>query len=202
MIPKLYQAKTEPSLITVPRLKFLAIDGQGAPAISKEFQPAIQALYGTAYMLKFGLKKKMPEYPRPQGYADYKVGALEGLWWSVGGKFDVKKPKNWRWTLLMPMPGWMTAGLVNKAKKQLQDKKRLAAAAKLKLINYAEGRAVQILHIGPYSKEEPSINKMYEFAQAKDLKFKGKHHEIYLGDPRRAAPSRLKTILRHAVTHK
>jgi len=176
----------------MPKMRFLMIDGQGDPNNSKDFQGAIQALYSVVYGLKFARKKA--------GQDTFSVGALEGLWWASKGKpYAMGKRQNWLWTLMIWLPDFVSQSEVTEMARTIQAKKPNPALAKLRLDNFAEGRVVQIMHIGPYANEQPSIDKMHELAAGRGLIQTGKHHEIYLGDPRRADPAKLRTIVRHPV---
>jgi hypothetical protein len=189
----LYTASArKPALIDVPKLKFLMIDGQGDPNTSPEFLGAIEALYSLAYTLKFSLKlgpKKI----------DYPVMALEGLWWTDSLVFDQEDRDSWKWTLMIAQPEVITAAMVRQAKKTVKEKKELARVDSIRLESWREGKAVQILHIGPYSEEPATIEKLHAFAKESGYTLAGKHHEIYFSDPRRTKPGKLKTLLRQPV---
>ncbi len=180
-------------LVDVPRLRFLMIDGSGDPNGSREFQEAVEALYGLSFTAKFMLKKKGTG-------EDYAVSPLEGLWWMEDGSvFSMEKREGWRWTLMIMQPEWVDSGLVTEAASQLERKKNLPALDKVRLEDFLEGLSVQIMHIGPYAEEQPTIDKLRRFAEEKGYRLRGKHHEIYLSDPRRADPRKLRTVLRHPV---
>jgi hypothetical protein len=185
------------SLVEVPELKFLMLDGSGYPSDeSTQFQQAIETLYGMAYTLKFMLKS---EGQKP----DFTVMPLEGLWWMKGGKkFDQANKDEWLWTLMIAVPDFVEAADVKRAMKMLEQKKNPPALSKVEFRSVAEGQAVQIMHIGPYSQEGPTIEKLHAFARENGLKLRGKHHEIYMGDPRRTAPEKLKTVVRQPVSQK
>lgn len=185
-----------PELVTVPKMNFLMVDGKGDPNESKDFQEAIEALYGVAYTLKFMLKKE-------DAMQDFSVMPLEGLWWQAGRKkLDMDNKGVWSWTLMIPMPAHVKKIQVNRAVKQLADKKNPPALGSVRFESFREGKAVQIMHIGPYAEERPTIEKLHAFAKDNGFALDGKHHEIYLGDPRRAAPEKLKTIVRQPVVRK
>lgn len=190
-------------LIVVPRFNFLMIDGAiepgMAPGTSPLFQENTEAMYGVAYTLKFMLKK------RERDPVDYPVMALEGLWDVRDGKFDINIKDNWDYTLMILVPDLITQDLFQEAQDQLRRKKgEQPGFARLRLDTFEEGLCVQTMHIGPYSTEPETIEKMQAFMQQngyRDLVGEGgKHHEIYMGDPRRSAPEKLKTVLRHPVT--
>jgi hypothetical protein len=189
MRPDIAAASKEPALIDVPSYHFLAVDGGGAPE-TDEFHKALETLYSLSYTIKFTLKK-MKEGP------EYTVMPLEGLWWSSGEEFEIGEREDWKWTLLICQPPHVTEVHVQEAfAAQAKKGKELASA---RLIDFAEGRCVQALHIGPYAEEPATVARMKEFMASNHVIASGKHHEIYLGDPRRADPSKLKTLLRLPV---
>ncbi len=188
----LYTAKRAPAFVDVPTIRFIMADGQGDPNNSASFNEAMGALYAVSYALKFMLKKSSAE--------NYTVMPLEGLWWMEGGKtFDMHDRSDWRWTIMLAQPPPVTPSLYQTALAQVQEKKGLSGRERLRFESFTEGRAAQILHIGSYDNEESTLEKLYAFMQANGCKHRGKHHEIYLGDPRRAAPDKLRTILRQPV---
>jgi hypothetical protein len=188
--------------IEVPRFQFLMVDGAiepGAePGNSPLFEENMQAMYGMAYTLKFTFKK------REVDPVDYPVMALEGLWDVRDGKFSMEVKDNWDYTLMILVPDLITQADFDEALAQMQEKKGdLPGYTRLRLDTFEEGPCVQIMHIGPYATELETLEKMQVFMAENgytDMVGKGgKHHEIYLGDPRRAAPEKLKTVLRHPV---
>jgi len=189
----LYTASARKSaLIDVPKIKYVMIDGSGDPNTSPRFHGAIEALYGVAYTLKFSLKLG-PEK------IDYPAMPLDGLWWTDAEPFDMVNKASWKWTLMIALPDCITAAMVRQAKKTVKEKKALALAEEVRLESFREGPAVQILHIGPYSEEGPTIQKLHQFAAENGYSLSGKHHEVYLSDPRRTKPEKLRTILRQPV---
>jgi hypothetical protein len=189
----LYQPSgAEVELVRVPKFNYLMIDGEGDPNSSQSFQEAVQALYATAYTLKFMIKKeKSVEYP---------VMALDGLWWMDDmSQFTMENKAAWKWTLMLLQPPIVTKTLFKKAVKQAIEKKGLAALGKIRLEPYTEGLAVQIMYIGPYADEGPTIQKLHEVAKQRGCELNGKHHEIYLGDPRKSKPDKLKTVIRQPI---
>ncbi|MEN4010682.1 MAG: GyrI-like domain-containing protein [Chloroflexota bacterium] len=188
-----------PALVDVPRLKFLRVDGAiepgHTPGDSPLFMENMQALYGAAYTLKFMLKQ------RADNPLDYPLMALEGLWWVEDNRFDIQVKDNWFYTLQILLPEVITAEAFAAGLQALRKKRGSQPAfERLRLEEFEEGRCVQMMHIGPYASEPATVAKMEAFAAANGLRFQRMHHEIYLGDPRRADASRLKTILRHPVT--
>src|SRR3989344_5711836 len=191
---ELYGTGQTPALVNVPRMKFLMTDGKGEPTGSTEFQNAVEALYGLSFTIKFDLKK---EGTTPE----YSVAPLEGLWWMANCKpFDMRTRSQWRWTLMIAQPTHIKDINVIRAIKTLRSKKQNPAIEHVRFSAFEEGRCAQILHIGPYAEEAPTITRLHEFARQHHYKLHGKHHEIYLGDPRRAKPDKLRTILRHPVS--
>ncbi len=184
-------------IVDVPQFQFVMIDGRikagDEPATSQEFQEAMQALYGVSYTLKFTSKL------RKENPVDYTVMALEGLWWTEKGEFDFDKKEDWRWTVMMMQPNHITEEMYQKAVQQAREKRPSATFSKVRFESFREGLSMQIMHIGPYSEEPETIEKMKLFAQENEYVLRGKHHEIYLGDPRRAKPERLRTILRYPI---
>nr|MBC7245063.1 GyrI-like domain-containing protein [Chloroflexota bacterium] len=184
-------------VVDVPAFLFAMIDGKmqpgETPQMSQEFQEAIGALYGISFTLKF-MSKQRKDDP-----IDYGVMALEGLWWTASGEFDINKPENWQWTLMIMQPEHITAEMFQEALRQLKKKRDSPALSQLRLERFHEGLCIQTMHVGPYSTEPATIEKMKAFAQEHGYRYRGKHHEIYLGDPRRAAPEKLRTVLRQPV---
>jgi len=189
-------------IVQVPKLQFAMIDGaieEGSePGLSTGFQEATQALYSISYTLKFMLKK------RKAHAVDYPVMALEGLWWVEDGTFDIRVKDNWHYTLMILQPEVITHAVFNEGLAEVRRKKgELQSLSQLRLADLEEGACVQVMHIGPYGDEPATIDRMKAFAAENGYQdcvgLGGKHHEIYLGDPRKADPSKLKTVLRHPV---
>jgi hypothetical protein len=199
----LYQPSAKKmEIIQVPNLQFAMINGAiekgQAPGTSPLFAQATQALYGLSYTLKFMLKK------RKTNAVDYSVMALEGLWWVEDGMFDITIKDNWFYTLMIMQPEVITKEIFEEAREQVRKKKGASEMlSKIKLAYFEEGLCVQVMHIGPYAAEPATIDRMKEFMAENNLRDNvgpnGKHHEIYLSDPRKAAPEKMKTILRHPV---
>ena len=179
-------------LVEVPNLAFLMVDGTGDPNTSQDYQDALACLYNVSYTLKFLIKKEMS--------IDYPVMALEGLWWTDNMlEFSADNKDIWQWTSMIMQPACVTAERVSRVCEELKHKKDLPALPKLRFEHFHEGLSVQIMHIGPYAAEKPTIDKIHAYIKEHGYTFNGKHHEIYLGDPRRAAPEKLKTIVRQPV---
>ena len=186
----LYKATSKPKVVTVPALTFLSVDGAGDPNTSADFADAMAALYAVSYGLKFTIKRRTPSL-------DYKVMPLEGLWWADDPAAFIKGTRdNWRWTAMILQPAVVTAPLVTEAIAAAARKRSSAALERLRFEPFAEGMAAQLLHTGPYAGEGPNIERLHQFIFEQGGQLTGMHHEIYLGDPRRAKPEKLRTILR------
>ncbi len=189
----------EVTFVEVPDLQFTMVDGRiGAgvlPGDSEEFVDSMGAMYGVAYTLKF-MSKLDPENP-----IDFTVMAMEGLWSTESGRFsfDGKVKEPWFYTLLMLQPDHITPEMFQSAVDQAHEKRPGPAFSKMRMERWCEGPAIQLMHIGPYADEPRSIAMMDAYAKEHMLELHGRHHEIYLGDPRRAKPENLKTVLRHPV---
>lgn len=178
-------------VVEVPRLKFVMVDGRGDPNTAAEYRTALQWLYSTSYGLKFASKA---------AGRDYGVSPLEGLWWAEDmASFTQGDKSNWLWTAMIMQPEWIDAAAyeaaVAKARAKLGE-----PPASLRLEAFEEGLSVQTMHIGPYSAEAPTIARLHsEFLPANGLIENGHHHEIYISDPGRTAPEKLKTVIRQPV---
>jgi hypothetical protein len=185
---------TEFSLVDVPSMQYLMVDGHGDPNRAQEYQEAVESLYAVAYKLKFMSKKELAR--------DYVVPPLEGLWWAEDMEtFTSARDKSaWNWTMMIMQPAWITEAMFVTAQDLVKKAKGLPALSKLRLETYREGLSVQILHTGSYDDEAPTLQRMHhEFIPQNDYEMRGKHHEIYLSDPRKVAPEKLKTVLRQPV---
>lgn len=179
--------------VDVPPLTYLMVDGQGDPNTSKAFQEAVEALYALSYTLKFTLKKS----PRDLSYG---VMPLEGLWWADDPRaFYEAKKSTWKWTAMIVQPEFITRAQVDEAFDQVRKKKNPAALDQVRFETLTEGPSAQVLYVGPFADEGPTIQRMHDFIHAAGKELRGKHHEIYLSDPRRTAPEKLKTILRQPM---
>lgn len=182
--------------VDAPPLNFLMLDGSGDPNTAPEYGQAIEALYGLAYTLKFASKKAGVDYP---------VMALEGLWWmeDMGEAygdidFDADKSK-WLWTMMIMQPEHITQDMMDEAVAELRRKKDPPALDKVRLERFHEGLSAQIMHIGPYSAEKPTIDRVHAYIAEHGYELAGKHHEIYVGDPRRSKPEKLRTVIRQPM---
>jgi len=189
----LYSASRVPALVDVPELPYLMIDGYGDPNTSPAYAAALQALYAVAYAIRFGLKRRRDPVDAP-------VMPLEGLWWTADmATFSTDDKSAWDWTLLIAVPELVTADVVDDARAAAARKRPGAPLDAVRLQRFAEGRCAQVLHVGPYRDEGPTVAALHAFIAEHRYALGGKHHEIYLGDPRRRAPERLRTILRQPV---
>ena len=186
-------SKKDISLVTVPAFNFLMIDGEGNPNISPEFPAAMEALFSVSYTLKFMFKQGKLGRSVP----DYGVMPPEGLWWMDDmSQFTVENKSRWKWTIMLMQPDFAKAEDVEKAREAAQKKKPLPAISKLRFEKYEEGISAQILYLGPFADEGPTILRIHQFIKDRGLVLRGKHHEIYLSDMRRTAPQKLKTVIR------
>lgn len=192
-LKQLYKVSAkEVAQVTVPPLKYLMVDGKGDPNTSQEYVQAVEALFTVSYTVKFSVKKG------PQK-TDYTVMPLEGLWWADDmSAFITRDKAHWHWTMMILQPSFVRDETILDAISEVGRKKNLPALHKLRLEEFSEGRCAQILHVGPFSAEGPTIAKLHEYIETHSS-LTGKHHEIYLSDIRRADPMRWKTILRQPM---
>ena len=198
----LYQPPTKPMIIEVPEMVFFAVEGSGNPNTSKEYQEAIEILYG----LSFTVKMSKMSGTQPLGYFEYVVPPLEGLWYADGIAFDglnVTDKEQFRWISMIRQPEFVTEEVFETAKAVLAAKKPQLDLSKVKFIHMTEGLCVQMMHKGSYDEEPTTIAKMKQFMEendyAEDFSDKRFHHEIYLSDPRKCAPEKLRTVIRHPI---
>lgn len=181
-------------IIDVPEMNFLMIDGEGDPNTSKPFSDAVEALFSLAYTLKFMVKKG-------EGGTDYGVLPLEALWWADDmAAFATGNKDSWKWTAMLMQPDFITQALVQTATEEVKRRKNPAALPLVRFEAFKEGKAAQLMHLGPFSEEGPTIEKVHAFIEEGGSRRVGKHHEIYLSDLRRAAPEKWKTIVRQPMT--
>lgn len=190
-LKQLYAASAkEVMVVDVPSLNFLMVDGAGDPNTAQAYREAVEALYAASYALKSGVKQRDPDQ-------DYVVMPLEGRWWTEDpASFSYKDRSDWRWTLMIMQPEPVTPSLVAETLAQVARKKALPALAHMRFEPFREGNAAQILHVGPYASEPPTIERLHRFIADRGGTLTGRHHELYLSDARRTAPERLKTIIR------
>jgi len=192
-LKQLYQPSAKQVVqVDVPAFQFLMIDGEGDPNTSKEYAQAVEALFSVSYTVKFMVKKQ------PHGI-DYAVMPLEGLWWADDmSVFTANDKSKWKWTMMIMQPEFLARAAIDVAIAEVKRKKALPAVSKLRLESFTEGACAQILHVGPFSEEGPTIQKVHDFIHSKS-RLAGKHHEIYLSDIRRADPAKWKTIIRQPM---
>ncbi len=185
--------KTEPYFVTAPKLKIISCCGYGNPNNSVLFQKTMSALYSITYTIKFMLKQT--DNPL------YTVMPLEGLWWTDEmSTFSLEKKEEWKWKVFIVQPDFITREIFDCGIKELLKKKKEDVdTSLLSFDSFEEGLCAQILHIGPYAQEEPTVKKLHEFINHEGYKMTGLHHEVYMGDPRKAAPEKLKTLIRQPV---
>lgn len=188
-----YSAGKDPALLDVPERRFLMVDGAGDPNTNPAYSAAIEALYPIAYGLRAAIKRETGDA--------YTVMPLEGLWWVPDMRdFSIECKSNWLWTAMIVQPEVATPALAAAVISDVTGKKDLAAEHLVRLEGYHEGLAAQVLHVGPYADEGPTIRALHEFIEREGFQRTGKHHEIYLSDPRRSDPAKLRTIIRQPVT--
>lgn len=181
----------KPALVDVPSMNALMVDGAGDPN-SPAFQEAVGTLYSVAYTLKFTFKKEKA--------VDYPVMALEGLWYANDpAVFMSDKRDEWRWTIFIVLPDVVTKKDVAAAVGAVKKKAKFPRFPEIRFEKFAEGLSAQIMHVGPYATEAATVEKLHRFVEESGHRLRGRHHEIYLGDPRRSAPEKLRTIIRHPV---
>ncbi|MDX3520066.1 GyrI-like domain-containing protein [Streptomyces scabiei] len=184
---------TDWELVDVPELRYLAVDGHGDPNTAAAYRHAVEALYAVAYTVKFTSKRELGE--------DFVVGPLEGLWWADDmDDFLARRKDNWRWRMLVHVPGWITDSMIEEARSAALAKKDRPALRDVRPETLREGTSAQVLHIGSYDDETPALTRLHrDYLPAHGLREAGLHHEIYLSDPRRTDPARLRTVLRQPV---
>jgi len=192
-LKQLYQPSAKQVVeVDVPAFQFLMIDGEGDPNTSQEYAQAVEALFSVSYTVKFMVKKQ------PHGI-DYAVMPLEGLWWADDmSVFTANDKSKWKWAMMIMQPEFVARAAIDAAVAEVKRKKALPAVSKLRLESFTEGACAQILHVGPFSEEGPTIQKVHDFIHSKSH-LAGKHHEIYLSDIRRADPAKWKTIIRQPM---
>lgn len=181
------------AIVDVPEFQYIVIDGHGDPNTSTGYADAIEALYSLAYTLKFASKKTLGR--------DLVVAPLEGLWRADDmAAFSARNKSAWDWTMMISQPDWITAEMISENTATVSSKKDLPALPRMRLLTLKEGASVQILHIGSYDDETPTLERLHQhYLPQNSLTFNGDHHEIYLSDARRTAPAKLKTILRQPI---
>jgi len=191
--PDLYRAPDSPVRLTVPPLAYLMVEGEGDPNTAPEYADAVGTLYGVSYGLRFMAKVA--------GTEPWRVMPLEGLWWADDmSAFSVERKGDWRWTMMIAQPPVVTSAMVTDAVAAAVRKGKAPASDWLRFGVVEEGDAVQVMHHGPYADEGPTVAALHAFIGEAGLALRGTHHEVYLSDPRRAAPEKMRTIIRQPVS--
>lgn len=198
----LYLPPKKPTVIDVPKMRFVMVDGQGDPNTSEYYKKAVELLYGISY----GIKMSKKTGNKPKGYFDYVVPPLEGFWWFEEDYFDgsvIGRKNEFNWTMMIRQPEFVTPLVFENAKEVLSKKKPGIDISIIRLEDFTEGLCAQIMHIGPYDNEPLTVAMLDAFISEQgyrtDMSVSRKHHEIYLGDPRKTAPEKLKTVIRHPI---
>jgi hypothetical protein len=179
--------------VEVPPMNYLMIDGQGDPNTSQSFSDAIEALFALSYTIKFAIKKS-------DLAIDYGVMPLEGLWWTDDmSQFNLDDKSGWKWTLMVMQPEFVKQARIKNAIEQVEKKKNPTALSDIRFETYHEGLCAQIMHIGPFSQEGATVDKIHQFIEQNGFERTGKHHEIYLSDIRKADPKNWKTVIRQPM---
>ena len=180
-------------IVKVPKMNFLMVDGKGDPNTSQEFQDAVEAIFGLSYTIKFMIKKS-------EMAIDYAVMPLEGLWWVDDmSQFTMEDKSSWKWALMIMQPEIITPGLIKQGIEELHRKKNPEALPKIRFDSFEEGKSAQVMHIGPFSEEGPTVEKVHQFIEGNGFERRGKHHEIYLSDIRRGNPTNWRTVIRQPM---
>jgi Uncharacterized conserved protein len=184
------------TLIDVPDMNFLMVDGSGNPNTAQEYKDAVESLFSLSYTIKFMIKKG-------ETGVDYGVMPLESLWYTNGSdKMAVDDKDSWKWTAMIMQPEYVTEDIFKKALLDVSKKKSGLDISKVRFESFTEGPSVQIMHIGPFTEEGPSVQKLHDFINENGYEHGGKHHEIYLSDIRKGSPKNWKTIIRQPVKNK
>jgi hypothetical protein len=179
--------------VDVPAINFLMVDGEGDPNTAQAYADAIEALFSVSYTVKFMVKKGVQAI-------DYGVLPLESLWWADDmAAFATGDKSKWKWTAMIMQPSFVSREMIERALQEVQKKRNPAALSKVRFELFSEGRSAQIMHIGPFSEEGPTIEKLHQFIESRNCSLTGKHHEIYLSDIRKAAPTKWKTVIRQPM---
>jgi len=179
--------------VDVPPMNFLMVDGEGDPNTSQAYADSIEALFSVSYTVKFMVKKG-------ELAIDYGVMPLESLWWADDmAVFAAGEKSAWKWTSMIMQPSFVTGDMIERAVEEVKKKKNPAAIAKVRFDTFSEGRSAQIMHIGPFFDEGPTIEKLHQFIEFRNFRLTGKHHEIYLSDIRKADPRNWKTVVRQPM---
>jgi len=191
-----YPSDKKVSVVDVPRMKFLMVDGKGDPNTSQEYQDAMEALFPISYKAKFISKKENNQ--------DYVVMPLEGLWWVDDmEEFTIEDKESWNWTVMIMQPELVSRQIIGIAMEDVESKKNPVSLSKVRFEKFSERLSAQMMHIGPYgAAEATTVEKLHEFIEKSGYKIRDKHHEIYISDVRRTKPERLKTVIRQPIKQK
>lgn len=191
-----YPSDKKVSVVDVPRMSFLMIDGKGDPNTTQEYKDAMETLFPVSYKTKFISKK--------ENNLDYVVMPLEGLWWVDNmDEFSIEDKESWNWTAMVMQPEFITEEIIKKAIADVENKKNPSSLSKLRFEKFSERLSAQIMHIGPYgAAEAPTVEKLHDFIEKSGYKIRDKHHEIYISDVRRTKPEMLKTVIRQPIEQK
>lgn len=188
-----YTATSTPTVVEIPSRKYLMIDGAGDPNTAAEYRDAVEALYPIAYGLRAAVKSATGDA--------YVVMPLEGLWWTEDmARFSVEDKSDWLWTAMICVPEAVTDDMAAAVIPTVTAKKHLYAGPKARVETFVEGKAAQVLHVGPYTAEAPTIAALHEFIADSGFDLAGRHHEIYLSDPRKVDAEKLRTIIRQPIS--
>ena len=198
----LYLPKNKPSIVDVPKMRFIMVEGKGDPNTSAFYKAAVEVLYVLSYSIKMSKKNST----QPEGYFDYVVPPLEGLWWFEEEHFDgsvIGRKDEFNWTMMIRQPDFVTSQVFETAKAVLSKKKPEADTSIARLEDFTEGLCAQVMHIGSYDDEPPTVAALEAFIESQgyrtEMSGMRQHHEIYIGDPRKTAPEKLKTVIRHPI---
>jgi len=199
---ELYLPTGQPQIVDVPEMRFIMVEGKGNPNTSESYKEAVEILYGLSYSIKMSKKgDKVPE-----GYFDYVVPPLEGLWWFENNYFDgnvIGRKDEFVWIMMIRQPEFVTQEVFETAKEVLARKKPELNLSRARLQDFKEGLCAQVMHIGSYDDEGPTVAALEEFIESQGYRtvMSGmrQHHEIYISDPRKTAPEKLKTVIRHPI---
>jgi hypothetical protein len=191
-----YPSDKKVSVVDVPRMNFLMVDGKGDPKTSQEYQDAMEALFPVSFKVKF--------LSKVENNLDYVVMPLEGLWWAENmDDFSIEDKESWNWTAMIMQPEFIQEDQVKMALEEVEIKKNPVSISKIRFDKFSERLSAQIMHIGPYgAAEAPTVEKLHEFIDKSGYKHHGKHHEIYISDMRRTKPEKLRTVIRQPIEQK
>jgi len=199
---ELYLPKNKPYIIDVPQMRFIMVDGKGDPNTTPSYKEAVELLYGLSYTIKMSKKNDT----QPDGYFDYVVPPLEGLWWFEEDYFDgtvIGRKDEFIWTMMIRQPEFVTAQVFENAKAVLAKKKPYLDISRARLEDFTESLCAQVMHIGSYDEEPPTVAALEAFIESQGYRTEmagmRQHHEIYIGDPRKTAPEKLRTVIRHPI---